>query len=77
MGDAVLIACFFAFLFFGYFTFAPSPGTVASAMAAVMVMAIPRESVVEATVVEKAVAMPLLFKRVSWVVADRSTPPAT
>ncbi len=27
MGDAVVVACFFAFLFFGNVTFAASPGT--------------------------------------------------
>ncbi len=64
-------------LVFGDFTFAASPGTVALAVAAVMVVETPRELVLEATVVERAVAMPLLFKIVPWVVADRSAPPPT
>ncbi len=77
MGDAVAIACFFAFLFFGNFTFAASPGMEALAVAAVTVAETPRELAVEATVVERVVAMPLLFKLVPWVMADRSAPPPT
>ena len=46
-------------------------------MAAVTVAATPRESAVEATVVERAVAMPLSFKMVPSVVADRSALRAT
>ncbi len=69
MGDAVVVAYFFAFLFFGDVTFAVSPGMVALAVAAVMVAETPRESAVEVTVVEDPVAMPLLFKTVPWVVA--------
>ncbi len=57
------------FLSFGDVTFAASPGTVALAVAAVTVAETPRESAVEATVVERAVAMPLSFKIVPWVVA--------
>ena len=46
-------------------------------MAAVTVAELPRESAVEVTVVERAAAIPLLFKIVSWVVADRSALPPT
>ncbi len=77
VGDAVIVACFFAFLFFGDFIFAVSPGTVALVVAAVTVAQTPRESAVEATVAKRAVAMPLSFKIVPWVVADRSALPAT
>ncbi len=47
------------------------------AVAAVMVADTPRESEVMATVVERALAMPLLLKLVPWVVADTSAPPPT
>ncbi len=46
-------------------------------MAAVTVADTPRESAVEATVVERALAMPLLFKSVPWVVADTLALPPT
>ncbi len=77
VGDTVVVACFFAFLFFGNFTFSASLGMVALVVAAVMVVETPRESGGMATVVERAVAMPLLFKIVPSVVADRSAPPPT
>ncbi len=57
---------FLCFLFVGDVTFAASPVTLASAVVAVMVAETPRESAVEATMVERAVAMPLLFKIVPW-----------
>ncbi len=69
MGDAVGIACFFAFLFFGDVILAVSPGMVALVVAAVTVAEAPMESAGVATVVERAVVMPLLFKIVPWVVA--------
>ncbi len=68
MGDAVVVACFCVF-WGGDVTFVASPGMVAPAVAAAMVAETPRESAVEATVVERVVAMPLLFKIVLWVVA--------
>ncbi len=48
--------------FFCDFTFAASPGTVALVVVVVMPVETPRELAVEAAVVERAVAMPLLFK---------------
>ncbi len=38
MGNPVFVAVFFAFLFFGKFIFAMSPGTVVAAVAAVDVL---------------------------------------
>ncbi len=38
MGNAVFVAGFFAFLFFGKFTFAMSPGMVLAAVAVVDVL---------------------------------------
>ncbi len=70
MGDAVVVACFFTFLFLGDSTFAASPGTVALVVAAVTEADTPRELAVMATVVEMALAMPLFFILVPWVVAD-------
>ncbi len=55
-----------------YFTLAVSLGMVVLAVAVVTVAETPRELAVEATVVERAVAMPLIFKILPWVVADRS-----
>ncbi len=46
-------------------------------VAAVTVADTPRESVVEAKVVKRALVMPLLFKLVPWVVAETSAPPPT
>ncbi len=76
VGDAVIVA-FFRLPFFGNFTFAASPGMVALAVAAVTVADTPRELEVEATVMERALAMPLLFKLVPWVVADTWAMPPT
>jgi hypothetical protein len=68
---------FLCFPFFGDVTFAASLSMVALALAAKMVAETPMESPVEATVVERALAMPLSSKIVPWVVAAWAAVPTT